>query len=54
MKTEKKSTIVFVVELSEAEASMLKAMVQNPLGDDEPKEWSDFRLAIWDALSEVE
>jgi len=53
MKTEKKSTVVFVIELSEEEASMLKAMVQNPLGDGEPKNWADFRLMVWNALSEV-
>jgi hypothetical protein len=36
------------------EARMLKGYVQNPMSDDETKEWSDFRRLVFDAITDSE
>ena len=50
MRVKKQESIVFEICLSEDEAAKLKAMVQNPLGEDEPEDWEKFRSLVWNTL----
>lgn len=54
MKAKKHNTVTYTIELSEMEARMLKSYVQNPMSDDETKEWSDFRRLVFDAITDSE
>ena len=56
MKSSIETTKITTLPLNEHEVDWLKALVQNPYGyedpRDEPKENSDMRYALWNALTQ--
>jgi len=53
MEVETKREFTVTLKLSEQEARWLKAVVQNPLSEDEGKVDSEMRQVFWDALNLV-
>ena len=53
VETSIKKEIKITLVLTEEEARWLKAMVQNPWGENEPIKSSEMRERFWNALSEV-
>lgn len=41
---------IYILELTQQEAKLLKGMVQNPLSDDDPEDLTNFREKVWNAL----
>lgn len=51
MKCIKKSEVIYLLKLDEAEAMKLKELVQNPIGENEGEENRKFRENVWEALN---
>jgi len=52
MKVLAKNSVVFHVEITEEEASMLLILIQNPLTSNDRKELSDFRRRLFQMLKD--
>lgn len=50
MNVHEEKTISYTLTMSEGDAKKLKAIVQNPLADGEPVDWSLFRERLFNAL----
>lgn len=49
----KETQVIITLELNELEASMLKAIMQNPLSEDESQSEYDFRNQLFEELKEA-
>lgn len=50
MQVEEKKIVSYTLTMSEDDAKKLKSLVQNPLADGEPVDWSLFRERLFNAL----
>ena len=53
MKVEEQKIVSYSLTMSEDDAVKLKALVQNPLADGEPVDWSLFRERLFNALDQA-